>query len=662
MKKLKRFGQLFFAVILMANTNGQVKQWTPEACLAMKNISAVRPSPDGKKVVYTVREAIMKGDRSEYCNQVFLCNADGSSKIQLTRGDKNSSNPRWRPDGEWIAYTSDRDGKNNLYLLPIGGGESEKITDVKTSVGDFDWSPDGKSIAFIMIDSATTDEEKNSKQKNDWHFVDEDVKQNRLYLLVLNNNDGGRRKEKLLTKENRNVTSFSWSADSKSLAYGFGKSPKAGDNINYGDIALVNTSTGAEKLLAGTSAAESNPVFSLNGKWIAYQSTEDKVVWGGKSQVKIIPAEGGASTTLSATPDMQPVLVGWSSDGKSVYVTEASKTLNAIYALSVTGKEITEWTKGITDLIGLPYLNAPATQFGFVLQNPTTPGQGFVSSATSFSPVKITNIDTEVAGKPIPKTEVIKWKSFDGKEIEGLLTYPLHYQQGKRYPLILNVHGGPAGVFSQSFTSGNQIVYPIASFAEMGYAILRPNPRGSSGYGVDFRLANQRDWGGGDYKDIMSGVDYVLKMGIGDSSKLGVCGWSYGGFMSSWIVGHSNRFKAASIGAPVVDLPGQDFTDDIPGFLTSYMQKEPWEDYDVYSAHSPIRFVDQVATPVLLQQGEADLRVPFSQGMMFYTALKRRGVPVRLLALPRQPHGPQEPKMILEVIKTNLEWFGKYLQ
>ena len=243
-----------------------------------------------------------------------------------------------------------------------------------------------------------------------------------------------------------------------------------------------------------------------------------------------------------------------------------------------------------------------------------------------------------------------------------MLTYPLNYEQGKKYPLILNIHGGPAGVFTQTFLAGNQSLYPIASFAEMGYAVLRPNPRGSSGYGVEFRLANQRDWGGDDYKDLMAGVDYVIKMGLADSSKLGVCGWSYGGFMSSWVVGHTDRFKAASIGAPVVDLLSQDYSDDIPGFLTSYMRKEPWDDYEVYSTHSPLHFIQNVKTPVLLQHGEADIRVPYSQGVMFYNALKRRNLVVRLLSLPRQPHGPNEPKMILEVMQTNVEWFEKYLK
>ncbi|HEY6979262.1 MAG TPA: S9 family peptidase [Chitinophagaceae bacterium] len=663
MKKKLFFLNLVISVILINNSFAQLRYWSPEQCLKMKNITSVRPSPDGKKVLYTVREAIMNDERSEYINRIFVCNANGGDNIQLTKIDKNSSNPKWSPAGQWIAYTSDRDGKNNLYILPLNGGESEKITDVKTSVGEFEWSPDGKSIAFVMGDSASAQEDKNKKGKNDWYFMGEEVKQNRLYVLSLNNKDSsGKRIQNLLTKENRNVNNFSWSFDSKWIVYSFGKTPQVGDNINFSDIALVNVSTAESKLIANTGAAESNPKFSLDGKWIAYECSEDPVIWGGKYWIKIIPAEGGTPTALLATPDFQGVLLGWSPDSKYVYVTESNKTLNSIYALRIDSKEITEWTKGIKDLIGIPYLNRNSDYFGFILQNTSTPAEGFVSSVTSFSPQKITNINADVASKPVSKTEVIKWKTSDGKEIEGLLTYPLNYEEGKKYPLILNIHGGPAGVFAQNFIAANQGAYPIATFAEMGYAILRSNPRGSSGYGVEFRLANQRDWGGEDYKDLMAGVDHVIKMGVADANKLGVCGWSYGGFMSSWVIGHTDRFKAASVGAPVVDLISQDLTDDIPGFLTSYMRNDPWNDYDVYSTHSPLRFVENVKTPVLLQHGDADIRVPFSQGVMIYNALKRRNIPVKLLVLPRQPHGPTEPKMILEIMKSNVEWFQKYLE
>ena len=340
---------------------------------------------------------------------------------------------------------------------------------------------------------------------------------------------------------------------------------------------------------------------------------------------------------------------------------EANKTLNSIYQLSIDGKSITEWNKGSKEMIGAASINSTGTYLSFTLQNPSQLPEAYISPLNNFLPIKVTNLNAGYTGKALPKTEVVKWKGADGLEIEGLLTYPVNYKPGQKVPFILNVHGGPAGVFQQTCVAANQGSYPIAAFAEMGYAVLRPNPRGSSGYGTEFRTANRSDWGGKDFQDLMAGVDYIIKMGVADSTKMGVMGWSYGGFMSSWIVGHTDRFKVASIGAPVVDLAHQNLTDDIEGFLPSYFKSNPWDDWSKYDAHSPLRFIQNVKTPVMLQHGEADLRVPFSNSVMFYNALRRRNVPVRLLALPRQPHGPTEPRMILKVMQTNVEWFEKYI-
>ena len=196
---------IFLALLLLLLAGKMVvaQNWSPEQCLKLKNISAVQVSPDGTKLLFTVREAVMTDDRSDYVNQVWVCNSDGTNSIQLTKGEKNSSNPRWSPDGKWISFSSARDGKNNLYLLPVSGGESEKITDVKTGVGNYDWSRDGKMIAFTMMDAAEDKEEKNKKGKNDWYFMDEEVKQNRLYVLWLNQKDtAGKYVQKKITKEN----------------------------------------------------------------------------------------------------------------------------------------------------------------------------------------------------------------------------------------------------------------------------------------------------------------------------------------------------------------------------------------------------------------------------------------------------------------------------
>jgi dipeptidyl aminopeptidase/acylaminoacyl peptidase len=655
--------QIFFCLLFIANCliSSAQKNWQPEQCLKLKNITAVVPSLDGSKVLYTVREAVMTDDRSEYVNQVWLCNADGNNHIQLTKGEKNSSSPQWSPDGKWISFTSSRDGKANLYLLSVGGGESEKITDVKTGVGNHKWSRDGSMIAFTMQDAATDMDDKNKKAKNDWYFMDEEFKQNRLYVLWLGEKDtSGMRKKKLLTKENYNVNAFDWSADSKSIAFSHGKSPEVNDNV-YSDISIIEIESGYIKSIASTGAGESNPQFSPDGKLIVYYCSADPVDWSGPEHAQIYSVADGKTWSLKATPNEDGNILGWTADGKNILWSEPNHTLVTIYQLSTDGKSITEWSKGTTDLINTVSLNSTGTHLAFLLQSPAKMPEAYISSLNNYSPVIITNLNAEHANKPLPKTEIIKWKGPDGKEIEGLLTYPINYQPGQKVPFILNVHGGPAGVFQQTCVAANQGSYPIAAMAENGFAVLRPNPRGSSGYGTDFRTANRADWGGKDFLDLMAGVDYVIKMGVADENKMGVMGWSYGGFMSSWIVGHTNRFKAASIGAPVVDLSHQNLTDDIEGFLPSYFKSEPWNDWALYDAHSPLRFVQHVKTPVMLQHCEGDQRVPISNGIMFYNALRRRNVPVRMLALPRQGHGPVEPTMVLKVMQTNVEWFNKHI-
>lgn len=657
---MKKLLIVLVSLILVYNSTAQTN-WSPEQCLKIKNISSARISPDAGKVLYTVREAVMTDDRSEYVNQVWLCNADGSNAVQLTKGDKNSSNPKWSPDGKWIAFTSSRDGKNNLYVLPVAGGEAEKITDVKSGVGDYKWRYDGNAIAFVMADHAESKEEKDKKAKNDWYFMDEEIKQNRLYILWLDKKDtAGKYVQKKMTLENYNVNAFDWSPDGKQIAFSHGKSPEVNDNV-YSNISLIAVETGTIKSIANTNAGETNPQFSPDGKHIVYYCTADPVDWSGPRHARIYSIADGKTWRLKTTPDENGGIIGWTPDGKNVLWTEANRTLSSVYVLSADGKSITEWNKGSKDLIGGVTLNSTGTHLAFVLQNSSQLPEAYISSVTNFSPVKVTNINASYAGKPLPKTEVVKWKGADGKEIEGLLTYPLNYKAGQKVPFILNVHGGPAGVFAQACVAGNQGAYPIAAFAEAGYAVLRPNPRGSSGYGAEFRMANRADWGGKDYQDLMAGVDHVIKMGVADEAKMGVMGWSYGGFMSSWIVGHTNRFKAASIGAPVVDLSHQNLTDDIEGFLPSYFKANPWDDWSKYDANSPLRYVQNVKTPVMLQHCEGDQRVPISNAVMFYNALRRLNVPVRMLAMPRQGHGPTEPRMMLKTMQTNMEWFDKYI-
>ncbi|HEX9930210.1 MAG TPA: S9 family peptidase [Pyrinomonadaceae bacterium] len=649
-----------FASASAAQTNAPTI-WTPEMQIKVKTLGAPRVSPDGKRVVYTIVSEVMTPDKSEFVTQIWMASADGKENVQITFGDKSSTNPKWSPDGNWIAFTSNRkDNKNNLYLLRLNGGEAEPLTDVKTGISDFEFSPDGRSIAFTVTDPKTEDEEKNDKGKNDFRWVNENVKMSRLYTIPVAKDSSGKREPRKLTTENYNVTAFDWSPDGGRLVFSHTKSPVAND-WTTSDVSIVEVSTAKAAPFAATPAAESSPTFSPDGKSIAMLVSDNPPRWAQSGLLQIYSVSGGGQPkSLSPSYDGQPNVAGWSADGKRIYFSEAKGTGTQIYAIDVEANKVEE-IKTTPAVYGSLNLNHGGTMFGFTRQTADSPPEAFVASISNFAPVQISRANADLPRLPLGKTEVIRWKSKDGKEIEGLLTYPVNYQAGQRVPLILNIHGGPAGVFQQSFIGGRG-VYPIASFAARGYAVLRPNPRGSSGYGAEFRRANIKDWGIGDYQDLMTGVDKIIEMGVADPNRLGVMGWSYGGFMTSWIVTQTKRFKAASAGAPVTNLMSFNGTADIPAFIPDYFGGQFWENPEIYAKHSPMFNVKGVSTPTMIQHGDADIRVPISQGYEFYNALKAQNVPTRMLVLPRQPHGPNEPKMQLAAMQSNLEWFEKYLK
>ena len=647
-------------ITISSNAFGQqTRGWTPELAMKVKSIGTVRVSPDGKKVAYTVSNAVMTPEKSEYVTQIWLANSDGSNPLQLTFAEKSSDNPRWSPDGRFLAFTSGRSGKNNLYVLRVIGGEAEQITDSKSGVGSFAWSPKGDRIAFLMKDAESDDEEKRSKGKDDSRWVDENVKINRLYVVSLEKDANGKREPRKLTTDQNLDGDVDWSPDGKSIVFARTKMPKA-DFWTTSDLMLVDVANGEVKSLAATAAAESSPAYSPDGKWIAFVVSDDPPRWAGYRRVALVSASGGSPKLLAETFDAQPNILDWSADGRSIYFSETLGTVSRIYSLDVTSNAIAQLNKG-NEVIGAPSFNRSRTMLGFVLQANDKPPEAYVTSINSFAPVQVSRVNADLPKFPLGKSEVLKWKSADGMDVEGLLTYPVNYKAGKRVPLLLVIHGGPAGVFTQSFLEGNRSVYPLAAFADRGYAILRVNPRGSSGYGQKFRFANIKDWGGGDYQDLMTGVDQVIKMGVADPERLGVMGWSYGGFMTSWIVTQTKRFKAASVGAGVTNLMSFIGTADIPSFIPDYFGAQPWDDVELYRAHSAMFNMKNVVTPTLVQHGEADERVPISQGYEFYNALKVRNVPTRMIVLPRMPHGPNEPKMVLKAKQSNLEWFEKYL-
>ncbi|MBO0720082.1 MAG: S9 family peptidase [Blastocatellia bacterium] len=640
-------------------TAAKTSQWTTELSMKVKGVGGVRVSPDGKHVLYTVNVPVMTEEKSEYLTQIWMANADGGDAYQMTFGEKPSTNPDWSPDGKWIAFTSSRSGKNNLYLMRSTGGEAEMITEAKSGIGGFEWSPDGKWIACTLTDPPTPDEEKNNKGKDDSRWIDENVKMNQIYVIPVAKDGAGNREPRQLTKGAFTVGGgFDWSPDGKSIVFAHTRTANA-DDWTSADVSIVDVASGEIKELAATAAAESQPIYSPDGKWIALTISDNPPTWAFQNRISIIPAGGGAPKPLTPTFDEQPNLIGWAADGKRIYYSETHGTTTAISAINVETGAVTDIEKGHAVYGGIN-LNHKRAMFGMTIQNNDTAAEAYITRADSFAPTKVSAANADLPKLPLGNMEIVRWKSQDGMEIEGILNYPVNYKAGERVPLLLVIHGGPTGVFTQNFAAGPSL-YPTAVFNAHGYAVLRANPRGSSGYGKRFRYANYKDWGGGDYNDLMAGVDHIISTGVADPNRLGVMGWSYGGFMTSWVITQTKRFKAASIGAAVTNLMSFTGTTDIPSFIPDYMGEEFWDNLDVYRQHSAMFNIKGVSTPSLIQHCEGDLRVPISQDYELYDALKRQGVPARMLVMPRQTHVPTEPKMLLKIMQTNVEWFDKMI-
>jgi dipeptidyl aminopeptidase/acylaminoacyl peptidase len=630
--------------------------WTPEVMMQVQSVGAVVPSPDGSLVAYTQTRAVMEPEKSEQLTHIYLARADGSQRFQLTQGEKSATAPAFSPDGVYVYFLSERTGKPNLFRIRVDGGEAERLTDWKGSLGSFRPSPDGKWIAFTGRKDSE-EEEKARKEKRDFQVVDEKPKNDSLWLIRAVPGPDNQPKE--LAGGAFHVQEFDWAPDSRAIAF-VRRPTSLADDWTRSDLAEVTLESGAIRMLAATPAAETSPRYSPDGAWLAYLRSAEPPRWAGEERIALLRRADGAMRTLAATADEQPSLLGWSRDGRKLLYTETKGTRLAIFAMPLEGGPAVEYEppEGTLGAVGL---NFGGSHAGFAWESSGEAPEAWVLELGGGRPVRVSRANTDLPKLPLGKTELVRWKSTDGWEIEGLLTYPVDYSSGQKVPLILNIHGGPAGVFRQTFL-GSPGLYPLAAFSAKGYAVLRPNPRGSSGYGKKFRFANYGDWGGMDYQDLMAGVDHVIRMGVADPERLAVMGWSYGGYMTSWIITQTRRFKAAVIGAPVTNLWSFTGTADIPGFLPDYFSGEPWANFEAYRKHSPLAHVKGVSTPALILHGEADIRVPVSQGYEFYQALKRQGAPVKMVVYPREPHGPREPKFRLDIMNRHLEWVDKYVR
>ncbi len=657
MKSLTLLFLLPCSIVTLAQT-----AWTPNVMIKFKRVGGTDISANGSLVAYTISTPMMEGEKSEFLTHIWIASADGKMNSQFTQGDKSCTSPKFSPDGNFLAFLSSRGGsesKTQVWIIRVAGGEAEGITKSKSGVENFSWSHDGKRIAYIARDPETDQDEKNKKEKRDWQLIDMNFKYSHLYTTTIDKNAKGERIMKRLTKGDFNIGNFNWAPDGKTIAFDHQENPGA-DMWPTTDISTVPSDSGAVKSLVSMKGLDGNPIYSPDGQWIAFSSDGGEAHWATANDVYLIPASGGQPKKLTETPDRQANLVKWSPDGKELFFTEADHTSFRVFALPISGGKARAITTGSGNFGNVSF-SGDGKMMSFVQSMTEVAPEVFVSPMLKFEPKRLSDANKDFPKLAMGKTEVIKWKSKDGKEIEGLLTYPVNYKAGQKYPLILNIHGGPTGVFVQTFTAAGSI-YPVQAFAQQGYAVLRPNPRGSGGYGKDFRFANYNDWGFGDYDDDITGVDKVIDMGVAHSDSLLICGWSYGGYMTSFAVTKTNRFKAASVGAGVTNLMSFVGTADIPGFLPDYFGGEYWNRMDVFMKHSAMFNIKNVKTPSQVIHGERDIRVPPSQGFEFYTAMKRLGVPTEMITYPRTPHGPQEPKFVQDIGERIIAWFNKEMR
>ena len=642
----------------------------PEDIVELKGLNGAVISPDGKWAAFVRTVPVLEVEKSEHRGHIWLVSTDGGEPFQLTNGPNGDSNPQWSPDSTRLAFVSKREGgKTQIWIIPITGGEAKQLTHTSNGASNPQWSFDGKRIAFLKEEEDSAAEEKRKKARDDRVVMEvDDFKQQHLWVIEVETLDDEPEllfslpeeadenvsvdKSQRLTAGDFHISEPRWSPDGKQIVFVSTPSPKADDTMFNGTVHLVHLETKNVRKLTAHTGGESSPRWSPAGRQIAYLHSPERY---GQKDLHIISTEGGASTNLTATQlDRSADLPVWSPDGESLYFIAMDRVRWQLYSASKAAGEIRQITRGDCVIGGISIADDGDT-FLCTRSESYAPADVWVGSIRTGEMKPLTKLNPQLENFALGEVRVIQWRSSDGLEIEGLLCLPVGYEAGRNYPLIVEPHGGPRSSRDLGFKPTWHY------FSGEGFAYFAPNFRGGDGYGNDFATANYNDWGGGDYQDIMAGVDFLIEGGIADPDRLIVGGSSYGGYMTGWIITHTDRFKAACNICGVINLVSFYAQTDIPNFMSLYFAGPPSQGLELYRERSPISHVDRAQTPTLILHGEEDIRVPLPQSEEFYVGLKAVGVETVFIKYPREGHGIEEPRHQLDMLKCQLAWYNKYV-
>ena len=640
------------------------RRLTPEDVLSFRNVEDPQISPDGSQVAFVVGDSF-KSDSKWPKSTIWIVSADEGQPRQLTGGPRTDSLPRWSPDGSRLAFLSDRlaDGQCQLFVMSLEPGEARVLTDVEGQIASrkglnaLQWSPDGRSLAFLMEDPETDQERKNKESGDDAILFEQNPKFVRIRTVNVETQE-----LKCVSPDALQIWEFAWGPDSRRLAAVVSDVPY--EWAWYTNRLVRFDLEGVASPLWQSQRQVALPVFSPDGRRIAFISSN----WSDRGcvagDVWVVDSDGN-SEPRNVTAGMAASFgwVEWCSQTELMTIAHERGGIG-MHRIDVepAGEPTSLWWQQamVSESFWPRFSRSTNGSVAAVIEDSENPRDVWVGRATddSLQWNRRTRLHPNAAEIEIGKTEVHHWKGADGWDMQGLVIRPVGCEPGRSYPLVMWVHGGPTGVSGSRYyaaTVWNQLL------ATEGYAVFLPNYRGSTGWGLEFAESNLGDMGGKDFDDMLLGIDSLVASGLADASRLAVAGWSYGGFATAWAVSQTNRFRAAVMGAGISHWLSFHGKSCLSAWDSIHYQASPYDADGPFTRFSPLSWYDQLATPTLILHGEEDKDVPVEQSYLFYRALKNKGVPAELVVYPREGHGVAERTHALDMSRRVIEWLRKYL-